>query len=335
MIETDVIVVGGGPAGASCAWQLKRHHLDCLVLDQARFPRFKPCAGWMSPEAVRYIHLDSAEYPHSFTKIDTFHNSIHGLHLTTHATQYAIRRIEFDNWLLERSGAPVYEHTVKSIVSEGGRYIIDGEYAAKYLVGAGGTYCPVYRTLFKAEDLRSRETLIAAQEDEFEYPYNDADGWLWFFENKLPGYAWYVPKNNGFVNVGVGGMAERMKANGDSLKRHWDLLVKQLDTLGLVRGYDYHPSAHSYYLRRGTEKVRKGNAFLVGDAAGLATSDLGEGIGASLRSGQLAADAIARGGEYSVRSIPRYSLPSMVGQAMVHFGLHGKKKLNKPQPSGA
>ena len=40
--------------GASCFCQLKRHHLDCLVLDKARFPLSRPCAGWMSPEAVRY-----------------------------------------------------------------------------------------------------------------------------------------------------------------------------------------------------------------------------------------------------------------------------------------
>ncbi len=329
MIQTDVIIVGGGPAGAACAGQLKKHKIDCLVLDQARFPRFKPCAGWMSPNAVSYIQLDKMDYPHSFTTFHRFKISVRGLQFTSYALQYAIRRIEFDDWLLRRSGARVVEHIVKSIVQEGERFIIDGEYKAKYLVGAGGTYCPVYRTFFKDDAPKARELLIAAQEDEFAYPYNDGDCWLWFLENDLPGYAWYVPKAKGFVNVGVGGLAQRMHANGDNLKRHWNLLVEKLDQLGLVRGYAYKPSAHSYYLRRDRSDIRKGNVFLAGDAAGLATIDLGEGIGAGIRSGQLVADAIATGSEYSVHSMSSYSLFPLIGKALVRFGFNSVRTAKK------
>ncbi len=103
-----------------------------------------------------------------------------------------------------------------------------------------------------------------------------------------------------------------MKANGDSLKNHWNLLAEKLDRLGLVRGYDYKPSGHSYYLHPRRMQVRKGNAFLVGDAAGLATLDMGEGIGPAIQSGLRAADAIAQGSLYSVDSIGRYSLRSLI-----------------------
>ena len=75
----------------------------------------------------------------------------------------------------------------------------------------------------------------------------------------------------------------------------------------------YKPAGHSYFLRQNLPEIRKGNAFLVGDALGLATLDMGEGIGPAIRSGQLAAEAIVQGKEYSVRSIPRYSVPSLVG----------------------
>jgi flavin-dependent dehydrogenase len=50
--SADVIIVGGGPAGSSCAWSLKRQGVDCLVLDKEPFPRGKPCAGWITPEVV-------------------------------------------------------------------------------------------------------------------------------------------------------------------------------------------------------------------------------------------------------------------------------------------
>jgi menaquinone-9 beta-reductase len=51
--DAEVIVVGGGPAGAATAWMLARAGLDVMVLDRARFPRDKPCAEYVSPQASR------------------------------------------------------------------------------------------------------------------------------------------------------------------------------------------------------------------------------------------------------------------------------------------
>ena len=52
-LDAEVIVVGGGPAGATTAWMLARAGVDVLVLDRARFPRDKPCAEYVSPQASR------------------------------------------------------------------------------------------------------------------------------------------------------------------------------------------------------------------------------------------------------------------------------------------
>ncbi|HEX2779432.1 MAG TPA: FAD-dependent oxidoreductase, partial [Gemmatimonadaceae bacterium] len=63
--SADVLVVGGGPAGAATAWWLARAGLDVLVLDRARFPRPKPCSEYMSPQASRLLEemgvLDEVE----------------------------------------------------------------------------------------------------------------------------------------------------------------------------------------------------------------------------------------------------------------------------------
>lgn len=53
--ETDVIIVGGGPAGAATATALARAGVDVLVLDRARFPRAKACSEYLSPEASRVL----------------------------------------------------------------------------------------------------------------------------------------------------------------------------------------------------------------------------------------------------------------------------------------
>lgn len=308
MIRTDVIIVGGGPAGAACAWRLKQDNVNCLILDQYPFPRFKPCAGWINPHVLKDLAFDPEDYPHGLTTFDALRMSVLGVKFTLRTRQHAIRRFEFDHWLLNRSGAPVETHTVKTITREKDGYTIDGEFFGKYLVGAGGTYCPVYRTFFKASSPKRREALVAAQEEEFSYAHASEDCQMWFFENHLPGYAWYVPKANGYVNVGVGGKADEMNHNGGSLKSHWNNLVEKLDQLGLVRNHAYQPSAHTYYLRQRLPEIRQENAFIVGDAAGLATLDMGEGISPSIKSGLLAAESILHGSAYTVDSIPRYSL---------------------------
>lgn len=312
MIKQDVIIVGGGPAGSTCAWQLRRQGASCLVLDQHPFPRFKPCAGWVTPELIFDLELDSADYPYSFTTFHSFEIAIRGFQFRMRTLQHAIRRYEFDNFLLQRSGAPVVNHTVHKITPHEDGFDVDGEYFAKHLVGAGGTHCPVSRQVFGLEETRPKGSLIVAQEEEFQYPYSDPRCYLWFLQNNLPGYAWYVPKSNGYVNVGVGGKAEQLKANGDSLRNHWNILVKKLTELGLVRNHDYAPSGHSYYLRHNTGEVQRGTAYRIGDSIGLATLDMGEGIHPAVESGLRAANAILTGSDYSVRGIHRYSFVSMV-----------------------
>jgi len=54
-LDAEVIVVGGGPAGASTAWALAREGVDVLVLDKAKFPRDKICAEYLSPQASRVL----------------------------------------------------------------------------------------------------------------------------------------------------------------------------------------------------------------------------------------------------------------------------------------
>jgi flavin-dependent dehydrogenase len=111
------------------------------------------------------------------------------------------------------------------------------------------------------------------------------------------------------VNVGLGGKAETIKARPLRLQDYWNRFVQKLASEGLVDKSDYEPSGYSYYLRGRADTVRRGNAFIVGDAVGLASVDMGEGIGPAVQSALLAAHAIASDAEYDLASIGQYSVP--------------------------
>jgi flavin-dependent dehydrogenase len=62
MDRCDALIVGGGPAGSTCAWKLRRAGLDVLMIDAASFPRDKLCAGWITPQVVAELDLDPEAY---------------------------------------------------------------------------------------------------------------------------------------------------------------------------------------------------------------------------------------------------------------------------------
>jgi flavin-dependent dehydrogenase len=124
----------------------------------------------------------------------------------------------------------------------------------------------------------------------------------------LPGYAWYVPKADGYLNVGIGAKFLTLKNRGTTIRRHWDYFIAKLAKCSLVQGHTFRPRGYNYYLRQPLPAGHLDNAFVIGDAAGLATLDLGEGIGPAIESGILAADAILTGRRFSTKSVTRYSL---------------------------
>src|ERR1700761_2159798 len=229
MRSAEVIIVGGGPAGSSAARCLKAAGMDVLVLDKERFPRHKLCAGWITPQVLSDIEFQNDAYPHSFLSFRRLHFRSGILHFKVSCTQHSIRRFEFDAWLLERSGADGAQPPVKQILPHGEGYVLDGLFHCRYLVGAGGTSCPVRRSLFADALPRARALQTATLELEFPHEWRDPDCHLWFFERGLPGYSWYVPKASGWLNVGLGGIATRLSERGENLRAHWEHLASKLE----------------------------------------------------------------------------------------------------------
>jgi geranylgeranyl reductase family protein len=313
MDACDVLIVGGGPAGSSCAWGLRGSGLDVAILDRQTFPRDKICGGWITPRVLSELGIDPAEYSKSqvLQPITAFRTgAIGGPALDTRyntTVSYGIRRREFDDYLLRRSAARLLEGVaLASLQREKDGWIINGQIKTRLLVGAGGHFCPVAK-LTGAKP--PRENAVVAQEAEFEMDNRQqagcsvrADTPELYFCADMKGYGWCFRKQN-YLNIGLGRMDQHR------LSEHVAAFVRFLKSTGRI-SFDV-PAAllgHAYLLHGVSErKVAANGVLLIGDAAGLAYKQSGEGIRPAIESGLLAAQAIlAAQGNYSRESLGAY-----------------------------
>ena len=313
MTESEVIIVGGGPAGSTAAWKLIESGIDVIILDKNKFPRTKLCAGWITPKVINDLKINIKEYPYTIQKFNRLnYYFFQKLKLPIPTIQYSIRRYEFDDWLLKRSKAKLINHKVAKIEELKGHFVVDDLFRSKIIIGAGGTHCPVYRKFFSKISPRDESDRIITLEQEFPYQVTNKQCHLWMVENKLSGYSWYVPKGNSYMNIGIGGTLNSLRSENSSIKYHWNLLIEKLKKNGMVHDFQFSPKGYDYYLRDKNPITQISNIYIVGDAVGLATVDMGEGIGPSVESGILAAEAIINKSHYSVKSISKYSFPNIL-----------------------
>jgi len=305
MESCDVLVVGGGPAGSTCASHLTAAGLDVVVMDRAAFPRDKVCAGWITPQVVRDLRLDLESYRQTRTlqPITGFRLGLMSAGSTVCVTydrpvSYGIRRCEFDDYLLRRSSARLMlETALRTLVWDRHRrtWIVNETLRAPMVVGAGGHLCPVAARL---NGCSRSGALVVAQEAEFltdasGVPRTSVEAALpeLFFCPDLLGYGWCFKKGR-YLNVGLGRVGDRGLAQA---ARAFSSLLEGRGAL--EGGSSPHWRGHSYLLSTPAVRQVVGDGILlIGDAAGLAYSQSGEGIRPAVESGILAAETIREAG---------------------------------------
>jgi len=316
MEQCDVLIVGGGPAGSSCARALRAAGLDVVVMDKAVFPRDKVCAGWITPAVIDALELDTENYrrKHVFQPITGFRvglleGPMHEARYDKPAS-YGIRRCEFDNYLLQRTGARLrLGEAVRQLARTPDGWRVNDALQTPLIVGAGGHFCPVARTL--GADVGRTEVSVKAQETEFEIETSQQSSYLCkpevpelYFCKDLRGYGWCVRKGN-FINIGLGreddhGLSQQVSAFHHFLEEQGRIPA------GLRPRYQGH--AYLLYPHARRELVDD-NALLIGDAAGLAYGQSGEGIRPAIESGLLAAQTILQAqGHYRRDSLESYAV---------------------------
>jgi flavin-dependent dehydrogenase len=294
----DVIVVGAGPAGSTCAARLREAGFDVLVVERARLPRDKPCAGWITPDVLDLVGLAADDYRFGAT-LQPFLGfrvgAVGGTEVETseeRPVSYGVRRCEFDYRLLLRSGAHFLSGEAVTKLRRGrGRWIVNDSFAAPILVGAGGHFCPVSRLV----NGPPHEGIVAAEEVEFRMDARQSAACRvrpeipeLTFSRDLRGYGWCVRKGS-YLNVGFG------RRDPVGLPAHLRDFVSAQVRRGRIPGdLPARFCGHAYRLRVAAPgRLVDEGVLLVGDAGGVAFPESGEGIRPAIESAVLAAEAIA------------------------------------------
>ena len=327
MQQYDVLIVGGGPSGSTLAYDLKNSGLSVAVLDKQSFPRQKICAGWVTPEVMRVLNIDLDDYAKNnvLQKISGFKISQLGQkqvesHYPGQPVSYGIRRIEFDDYLLRRCGAELilneaFKKMDKVDDASGKYWLVNEKYQAKLVVGAGGHYCPVAR----ATDSKGvSEVAVVAQEAEFEMNTEQKQNCTikeevpeLFFTPDLKGYGWVFRKGD-YLNIGLG------REDKSKLSTHVKEFCQYLTAQGKIPpDITEKYNGHAYLLyNHAVREMVADHVLLIGDSAGLAYPQSGEGIRPAVESAMLAANVIRScAGDYSKEKLQAYN--DLVQQ---HFG---------------
>lgn len=312
--QCDVLVVGGGPAGSTCARELRQTGLDVVIMDKKPFPRDKVCAGWVTPLVLDTLGVDKADYARErvLQPINGFRTGmICGTAVNTdypEVVSYGIRRCEFDHYLLHRADARLQlGEGLKSLERDGEGWLVNGYLRTPLVIGAGGHFCPVAREL--GARVGSSEPVVAAKEIEFEMTQEQRDHCLvepqrpeLYFCPDLKGYGWIFRKGD-YLNIGLG------REDNHRLTEHIANFVDWLKAGSRIpRDVDSHFKGHAYLLyAHGNRPLIRDGVLLIGDAAGLAYPQSGEGIRPAIESAVIAAQTIqAAQGDYAARKLEPY-----------------------------
>ncbi len=119
----DVIIIGGGPSGASAARRAGKLGLKTLLLEKEKFPRYKPCGGGLSEHAISYLDFelpkDIIEWEVTGGAKVIFRDQLIKVN-KDHRLSVLVSRDKFDNFLLEKAKETGIEvHTGEKLCAAG------------------------------------------------------------------------------------------------------------------------------------------------------------------------------------------------------------------------
>ena len=323
----DVLVVGGGPAGAAAAIFLRARGHDVLLVDEARFPRDKVCGEGVSPEAWRLLAEMGADgdvralRPHplrGMTLTSPDGTSFSGAYRGPREAGFAVRRLALDACLLQvarRSGVEVHEGVrATSLIREGARVagVVTANGAgevpvrARLVVAADGRRSMVARQLgLLREHRRLRKFAVRGY-------WSGVEGLAEQGEMHVAagGYCGIAPLGPAEANVAFVIDRAEMQPSGGDLEGFYRATLSRWPRIAerLARARLLEPPRAVGPLALEARRVSVPGAALVGDAAGFYDPFTGEGVTLALRGAEIlagVADRVLRGGDASLEEYDR------------------------------
>ena len=315
--DADVLVAGGGPAGAACAYHLAKAGIKVILVDFQKFPRDKVCGDFVGPVAIKELEAigvaakDEFKQTNIITQASVFLDGRPLITKSIPAIQQlpdygrVIPREVLDQWIFDAarqqgvttmtpcrfSRFEVHDNCVVSFCKMNGREIL---FTTKYFVGADGSSSTAARLLNGTKpDPKDRIVAVRAYFENINCISNQAE--LYFTSKSFPGYYWFFPSGKNEANIGVGMVLDNFPKEDVNLKELLMDLIAGDETLkqrigngklkDKVVGWPlstYNPDV----------KITADRVLLTGDAAGLINSLNGEGIQYALLSGRWAAETL-------------------------------------------
>lgn len=318
----DVIIIGAGPAGCACAYQLSGNGLKVAIIEKDVFPRDKICGDAMSPDVVNQFYRMNPELGEKFKQFPSkrasdgirFFAPNHELldvsfskSQFTDKPSFIVKRIDFDHFFFKQiEGLPDIDihqqHKVKTIESNNDFVSVETDKTSikgKIIIGADGANSIVKRQLDKNKIDRNHHTAGLRQYFENVTGFDDRSHIeLHFYDDIIPGYFWIFPLPNNQANVGMGMLSNEVSNRKINLKeRLADIIENHPNVKDRFKNAKPLENIKGFGLPMGSKKrACSGNRFLLlGDAAGLIDPFSGEGIGNAMRSGRVAAEHLLKG----------------------------------------
>ncbi|MGO1637094.1 MAG: NAD(P)/FAD-dependent oxidoreductase [Ancrocorticia populi] len=322
----EVVVVGGGPAGASAAYYLAMAGHDVLVVEKATFPRDKICGDGLTPRAVAELirmGVDTTGWARN-TGLRTYGGG-HCVEVPwpelASMPNYGLAapRETFDDVLIEKAkeagarleegvtvtGPIRHERTgrVIGVTAKAGPGREPREYRAPFIIDAGGVSARLATTVGRQKAMN--RPMGVAYRTYFQSPQAEdsmMESHLELWEGTpgasdlMPGYGWIFAVGDGLVNVGLGSLSSNAQPSGldyRAMFANWMANVPaewgftEENQVGKLRGAAL-PMAFN------RKPHYADGLLLVGDAGGMVSPFNGEGIAYALQSGRMAADSIGQ-----------------------------------------